>query len=153
VNKRVVASVTAVFFTLLSVLPNGLYAEDKKPVNLSAQNGSELKDTKPVVSSATDTTTTAVSPSEKPVSKEVLPVTETNPEIKSEPVSKAGLETKPDTGSDAASGEVAAPAQVVDPGSITVNFKGADIRTVLAYVSEVAGVDIVPAPDVKGVVD
>jgi len=45
------------------------------------------------------------------------------------------------------------PAQVVDPGNITVNFKGADIRTVLAYISEVAGVDIVPAPDVKGVVD
>lgn len=54
---------------------------------------------------------------------------------------------------EAAPEEAAAPVQVVDPGSITVNFKGADIRTVLAYISEVAGVDIVPAPDVKGVVD
>ena len=44
-------------------------------------------------------------------------------------------------------------AAVVDPGNVTVNFKGADIKTVLAYISEVAGVDIVPAPDVKGVVD
>ncbi|MCM8761380.1 MAG: secretin and TonB N-terminal domain-containing protein [Candidatus Omnitrophica bacterium] len=46
--------------------------------------------------------------------------------------------------------EVSAP---VDPGNVTVNFKGADIRTVLSYISDVAGVDIVPAPDVKGVVD
>ncbi len=41
----------------------------------------------------------------------------------------------------------------VEPGNVTVNFKGADIRTVLAYISEVSAVDIVPAPDVKGVVD
>jgi type II secretory pathway component HofQ len=41
----------------------------------------------------------------------------------------------------------------VEPGNVTVNFKGADIKTVLAYISEVAGVDIVPAPDVKGIVD
>jgi type IV pilus assembly protein PilQ len=39
------------------------------------------------------------------------------------------------------------------PGNVTVNFKGADIRTVLSYISEVAGVDIVAAPDVKGVID
>ncbi len=44
-------------------------------------------------------------------------------------------------------------SMAVDPGSITVNFKGADIKTILAYISEVSGVDIVPAPDVKGVVD
>lgn len=41
----------------------------------------------------------------------------------------------------------------VDPGNVTVNFKGADIRTVLAYIAEVSGIDIVPAPDVKGPVD
>ncbi|MFH1190559.1 MAG: secretin N-terminal domain-containing protein [Candidatus Omnitrophota bacterium] len=41
----------------------------------------------------------------------------------------------------------------VEPGNVTVNFKGADINTVLAYISEVAGVDIVSAPDVKGIVD
>jgi len=39
------------------------------------------------------------------------------------------------------------------PGNITMNFKGADIRTVLSYISEVAGVDIVAAPDVKGTID
>ncbi|MFC1590210.1 secretin N-terminal domain-containing protein [Candidatus Omnitrophota bacterium] len=39
------------------------------------------------------------------------------------------------------------------PGRITVNFKGADIRTVLSYLSEVSGVDIVPAPDITGSVD
>lgn len=45
------------------------------------------------------------------------------------------------------------PAVAVEPGNITVNFKGADIKTVLSYISEVAGVDIVPAPDVKGIID
>lgn len=44
-------------------------------------------------------------------------------------------------------------APPIEAGSITVNFKGADIRTVLAYIAEVSGVDIVPAPDVKGIVD
>lgn len=45
------------------------------------------------------------------------------------------------------------PVAMVEPGNVTVNFKGADIKTVLAYISEVAGVDIVPSPDVKGVID
>lgn len=36
------------------------------------------------------------------------------------------------------------------PGYVTVNFKGADIRAVLNYLSDVGGVDIVPAPDVSG---
>jgi type IV pilus assembly protein PilQ len=44
-------------------------------------------------------------------------------------------------------------ASAVQAGNVTVNFKGADIRTVLAYIAEVSGVDIVPAPDVKGIVD
>ena len=41
----------------------------------------------------------------------------------------------------------------VEVGRITVNFKGADIRTVLSYLSEVSGLDIVPSPDVTGTVD
>jgi len=41
----------------------------------------------------------------------------------------------------------------LESGYITVNFKGADIKTVLNYISEVAGVDIVTAPDVTGPVD
>jgi len=44
------------------------------------------------------------------------------------------------------------PAEI-QPGNVTVNFKGADIRTVLSYISEVAGVDVIAAPDVKGVID
>ncbi len=44
-------------------------------------------------------------------------------------------------------------APAVGPGNVTVNFKGADIKTILAYIAEVSGVDIVPAPDVKGIVD
>jgi len=53
--------------------------------------------------------------------------------------------------------KTAAPAEeeqaAIEPGNVTVNFKDADIRTVLAYIAEVSGVDIVPAPDVKGIVD
>lgn len=44
-------------------------------------------------------------------------------------------------------------AVATEPGNVTVNFKGADIKTVLAYISEVSGVDIVPSPEVKGLVD
>jgi type IV pilus assembly protein PilQ len=44
-------------------------------------------------------------------------------------------------------------AETAKAGNVTINFKGADIRTVLAYISEVADVDIVAAPDVKGVID
>ncbi len=43
-------------------------------------------------------------------------------------------------------------AVYVKPGNVTVDFKGADIRAVLNYLSEVSGVDIVPAPDVTGAV-
>jgi len=42
---------------------------------------------------------------------------------------------------------------IVDAGNVTVNFKGADIRTVLAYLSEVSGMDIVPSPEVTGTVN
>ncbi|MDO8536146.1 MAG: secretin N-terminal domain-containing protein [Candidatus Omnitrophota bacterium] len=41
----------------------------------------------------------------------------------------------------------------IPSGNVTVNFKGADIRTVLSYISEVAGVDVIAAPDVKGIID
>ena len=41
----------------------------------------------------------------------------------------------------------------IQPGNVTVNFKGADIRTVLSYISEVAGVDVIASPDVKGIID
>lgn len=41
----------------------------------------------------------------------------------------------------------------IRPGNVTVNFRGADIRTVLSYISEVAGLDVIASPDVKGVID
>ncbi|MFH1593771.1 MAG: secretin N-terminal domain-containing protein, partial [Candidatus Omnitrophota bacterium] len=40
----------------------------------------------------------------------------------------------------------------VQPGNVTVNFKDAEIRAVLNYISEVSGVDIVPSPDVAGTI-
>ena len=78
---------------------------------------------------------------EKPAAGTPGDVIPTNP-----PAQPAAEEKKPDDAN-------AEKAAVVEPGNVTVNFKGADIKTVLAYISEVAGVDIVPAPDVKGVVD
>lgn len=53
----------------------------------------------------------------------------------------------------AATAEKSSDVPATEAGNITVNFKGAEIRTVLAYIAEVSGVDIVPAPDVKGIVD
>ncbi|HNX91152.1 MAG TPA: secretin and TonB N-terminal domain-containing protein [Candidatus Omnitrophota bacterium] len=38
------------------------------------------------------------------------------------------------------------------PGHITINFKEVDIVTVLNYLSEVSGIDIIPSPGVKGTV-
>ncbi|MDP8258001.1 MAG: hypothetical protein P9L90_01060, partial [Candidatus Aadella gelida] len=38
------------------------------------------------------------------------------------------------------------------PGNVSVNFKDVDIKTVLHYLSEVSGVDIIPSPGVDGVV-
>ncbi|MFH1305877.1 MAG: hypothetical protein ABIH74_05715 [Candidatus Omnitrophota bacterium] len=37
-------------------------------------------------------------------------------------------------------------------GNVTVNFKDVDIMTVLHYLSEVSGVDIIPSPGVEGMV-
>ncbi len=37
-----------------------------------------------------------------------------------------------------------------DPGNVTVNFRDVDIKTILHYLSEVSGVDIVPSPGVEG---
>lgn len=44
-----------------------------------------------------------------------------------------------------------APPEVLTPGdNITVNFKEVDIRTVLHYLSEISGVDIIPTAEVTG---
>jgi type IV pilus secretin PilQ/predicted competence protein len=41
-------------------------------------------------------------------------------------------------------------ADLPETGNVTVNFKNVDIRTVLNYLSEVSGIDIVPSPEVSG---
>ncbi|NQT32107.1 MAG: hypothetical protein HQ594_00365 [Candidatus Omnitrophica bacterium] len=38
------------------------------------------------------------------------------------------------------------------PGNVTVNFKDVDVKTVLHYLSEISGVDIIPSPGVEGTV-
>ncbi|MFH1837467.1 MAG: hypothetical protein ABH862_05090 [Candidatus Omnitrophota bacterium] len=38
------------------------------------------------------------------------------------------------------------------PGNVSVNFKDVDIKTVLHYLSEISGVDIIPSPGVEGLV-
>lgn len=72
-----------------------------------------------------------------------------NDKREAEKTAEGGPETKPQ----AAAQEAEEEALTVAPGNVTVNFKDADIRTVLAYIAEVSGVDIVPSPDVKGIVD
>ncbi|MFA6635728.1 MAG: secretin and TonB N-terminal domain-containing protein [Candidatus Omnitrophota bacterium] len=38
----------------------------------------------------------------------------------------------------------------LSPGNVTVNFRDVDVNTVLHYLSEVSGVDIIPHPDIRG---
>jgi MSHA biogenesis protein MshL len=57
-----------------------------------------------------------------------------------------GGETTPGT----ALPEVVSPAAALSPGNITVNFRDVDVNTVLHYLSEVSGVDIIPHPDIRG---
>ena len=44
--------------------------------------------------------------------------------------------------------EVETPQVLPSPGNVTVNFKNVEIKTVLHYLSEVSGVDIIPSPGV-----
>lgn len=48
------------------------------------------------------------------------------------------------------SSESAVQSSLPKPGNITVNFKEVDILTVLNYLSEASGVDIIPTPGVEG---
>jgi type IV pilus assembly protein PilQ len=68
------------------------------------------------------------------------------PNIESTPPTKESVQAP-------VTAEPAEEAIPVDPGNVTVNFKAADVRTVLAYISEVASVDIVASPEVKGLID
>jgi len=87
-----------------------------------------------------------------PTQSDTKQVSPNIPEPKAE-VTSAATPKEASAENEAENKEPEAPLPPVDPGNITVNFKGADIKTVLTYISEVAGVDIVPAPDVKGVID
>ena len=60
--------------------------------------------------------------------------------------------SQPATGADTAPGVIATDlkAALPNPGNVTVNFKEVDIKTVLHYLSEVSGVDIIPSPGVEG---
>jgi len=59
---------------------------------------------------------------------------------------------QPAAGADTTLGVVATDikAALPKPGNVTVNFKEVDIKTVLHYLSEVSGVDIIPSPGVEG---
>jgi len=76
------------------------------------------------------------------------------PEVGAEqPVAQPVGQSAPQAIEESAANKEPETIPAVEPGNVTVNFKGADIKTVLAYIAEVSGVDIVPSPDVKGVVD
>lgn len=89
-----------------------------------------------------------------PVVKESTPVQAPDPK---EPEGTAKEETPKtgEPGQEAPASEAPIKEEFAElrPGNVTVNFKGADIRTVLSYISEVAGVDVIASPDVKGVID
>jgi type IV pilus assembly protein PilQ len=110
------------------------------------------QDKKEAVQQETVNASAAVPTAEKatpPVQASAEPATEPAKEAGGEPQVVVTVPEVPEKADEPK--EEAAP--LVEAGNITVNFKGADIKTVLAYISEVSNVDIVPAPDVKGVVD
>lgn len=134
---------TAISLAAFNILPSGAYADngiDAGKANVTAQpEGGKV----------------AADPSQidGPVSPAAATQTNVQPSDPEAPVKAADAAVETDAEFFAEKTAEEPPPVRVDPGSITVNFKGADIRTVLAYISEVAGVDIVPAPDVKGIVD
>lgn len=119
------------FITIAFLSLNAKAAEEKRPItaNTPATEASapvEAPTQKAEVVAATNEVPSGVvaSPQETPVTETPAPETP----VKEEPPQ-------------------------IQPGNVTVNFKGADIRTVLSYISEVAGVDVIAAPDVKGIID
>ncbi len=115
---------------ILFIPPGALMAQDNKEP-AAAPDETEL-------APAAETAKSVEENKESPVA----PAPITPPQEEAKPQAPVGEEQK---------AEEEEPA--VQTGNVTVNFKGADIRTVLAYIAEVSGVDIVPAPDVKGIVD
>lgn len=129
--RFIISFVTCAAFALYAIAPCALLAEETK-----------------ALPQASTEEATAVNQAEKEAgaSSPAVQAIEQSPASAKEALKEEAVEEAAETAEEG-------PAPVVDPGNITVNFKGADIKTVLAYISEVAGVDIVPAPDVKGIID
>ena len=138
-NKTIRGSSVILVFVILSIFIMSVsLAEEKKgpsPAKAPAVSG-ETRGTVEEVKAA--------APSAVSAEKEAMIQA---PAVNSESAKEKELEPKEEAK------ETQEEAVPLEPGNVTVNFKGADIRTVLAYISEVSGVDIVPSPDVKGVVD
>lgn len=115
--------ISFIMVVLLSL--NGVAADEKKPVDI---NPTIVKESTPVQTP---------NPKEpEGTVKEETP--KTGAPAQEAPASEAPVKEEP---------------AELQPGNVTVNFKGADIRTVLSYISEVAGLDVIASPDVKGVID
>lgn len=64
--------------------------------------------------------------------------------------SASGTSVRTDLSTEAPAGASVSVAGLPSPGHVTVNFKEVDISIVLHYLSEVSGIDIIPAPGVAG---
>lgn len=138
-NKISVKIVLIIFLiSLISALPPVSFAEEKKE-EVSAEKALEVAQP-PAESTKESAEEVAAQPAEKPTE-----------EVAAEPAENPAEKPAQEPAAKAKEPEEKLPP--IEPGNVTVNFKGADIRTVLAYIAEVSGVDIVPAPDVKGVID
>ena len=146
-NKIGVEIVLIIFLiSLVPASPPVSFAEEKKET-VSAEKAPEVAQP-PAESTENPAEEVAAEPTEKPT-EEVAAEPAENPAGK--PVKKAAKRPAQKPAVKAEEPEEKLPP--MEPGNVTVNFKGADIRIVLAYIAEVSGVDIVPAPDVKGVID
>lgn len=114
----------------------------------ASSDAEPVTDTAPAVSEGYEAPVQTQDAKDSPVTQSQENTSVPPPQQEAKPVSDEKIEEPP---KEEAVVEEEAPS--VQAGNVTVNFKGADIRTVLAYIAEVSGVDIVPAPDVKGIVD
>lgn len=147
-NARPIRFFLIITLAFMILLPPG-YAPAQTTEDQAAKSGATRTDTESQgKEAAAPAQTQAPAEKEKAAAPESAPAPakETKAQAPESAATPAGAEAKKPSGEES-------PAAPVAPGNVTVNFKDADIKTVLAYIAEVSGVDIVPAPDVKGVVD
>jgi Type II secretory pathway, component PulD len=140
-------------FTIVAFLSlNGIAANENDPADVNAP---AVADAPPSIQTSELAKSNSAAASGSPMIEAPVPESGAPEAAPKEEVPGAVAPAQTDNVVETAVSEAPAKEEssLLQPGNITVNFKSADIRTVLSYISEVAGVDVVAAPDVTGVID